>query len=191
MLLTFNLQHALAILDSPRLIREEVVVPASFPPHSNSPYRAGYDWLYQYERDIVRFLTPWFAFYRYELIGEKGILCEAFSNAFCHGHQKDPRRPIKLKVFQGRQGMLIQIADDGPGFYVKKVIRRYLNNQRYYSTAGNGIHLMAASKHFGIFFNRSGTNFHLLYLFDEGLQRLPAFAFYSLSDHTDHHGHWV
>ena len=178
MLLTINLQHALVIIESPELIRDETVVPAEFPPHPDCPYRRGYDWLYRYERQIVRFLAPWLSPYRYELIGEKGILCEALSNAFCHGHQKDPQRPIDLKVFRGRKGLLIQIKDDGEGFYVKEVQDRYLRKKRYYNTAGNGFHLMASSAHFGIFYDRSGTAFHLLYLFDGNLEALPVSAFH-------------
>lgn len=177
MLLTINLQHALTILESPRLIREETIVPADFPLHADCPYRRGYDWLYRYEREIVRFLSPWLAHCRWELIGEKGILCEALSNAFCHGHQKDPQRPIQVKVFHGSKGLLVQIKDDGQGFYVKRVMNRYLTNKRYYCTAGNGFHLMASSPRFGVFYDRSGTAFHLLYLFNDHLETLPEFAF--------------
>ncbi len=177
MLLTINFQHALVILESPQLIREEIVVPAKFPLHPDCPYRRGYDWLYRYEREILKFLEPWLSRHRYELIGEKGILCEALSNAYCHGHQKDPHRPIALRVFSGKKGLLVQIKDDGQGFYVKDVLDRYRKNERYYCTAGNGFHLMASSPHFGIFYDRSGTTFHLLYLFKENLDSLPAFAF--------------
>lgn len=186
MFLTINFQHALVILESPKLIREEMVVPADLPLHPDCPYRSGYDWLYRYERELLRFLAPWLSRYRYELIGEKGILCEALSNAFCHGHRKDPHLPIELRVFRGKKGLLVQIKDNGQGFYVEDVLNRYQKNKRYYCTAGNGFHLMASSTHFGIFYDRSGNIFHLLYLFDENLDTLPAFAFHSTSARSRH-----
>ena len=65
------------------------VIPRDFPDCPNSCYQPEYDWLFQYERQIAAFLAPWLRAYRYELIGEKGILCEALSNAFSHGHRKD------------------------------------------------------------------------------------------------------
>jgi hypothetical protein len=172
MLLSINFQKALAYIGSPKLIRRDTVVPADFPECVNSTYRAGYDWLYQYERDMAGLLAPWLKPYRYDLIGEKGILCEALSNAFSHGHGKDPRKTIKVEVYLGERGLLVRMEDSGKGFNVDKVYQSYLKKKIYYHTAGNGIHLMASSHRFGIFYSPVGATFHLLYLFDENLEHL-------------------
>lgn len=169
MLLSINFQEALAFIQSPRLIRRDAVVPADFPECVDSTYRAGYDWLYQYERDIAGFLAPWLKPRRYDLIGEKGILCEALSNAFSHGHGKDPHKTIILEIYLGERGLLIRIEDSGKGFNVDNVHQSYLKKKIYYHTAGNGIHLMATSRCFGIFYSAVGATFHLLYAFDQDL----------------------
>lgn len=173
MLLVIDPAQALRLIDSPRLAREDNVVPMAFPGHPDSPYQPEYDWLFLYERQIAAFLEEWLRPYRYELIGEKGILCEALSNAFCHGHNKDPRKPIVVCVWVGRQGLLVQIRDSGRGFDVRGVYQRFRDNQHYYSTAGNGMRLMDRSKRFGVFHDPTGTRFHLLYFFTGTLDHLP------------------
>ncbi len=172
MLLSINFQEALRFLQSAKQVRCDTVVPADFPECVDSTYRHGYDWLYQYERDIAGFLESWLKPYRYELIGEKGLLCEALSNAFSHGHNKDPRKPIKVEVFLGDRGLLVRLEDSGKGFNVRKVYQSYLKKKIYYHTAGNGIHLMASSRRFGIFYSSVGATFHLLYAFDHDLGQL-------------------
>ena len=166
MWLSVDLKGALDFVQSPKLIRDDIIIPKDFPECANSTYRPGYDWLYRYERDIAAFLEPWLKPYRYDLIGEKGILCEALSNAFSHGHGKDPKRAIVLKVYLGSRGLLVRVSDTGDGFNVPRVFQGYLQKEVYYHTAGNGIRLMATSNCFGVFYDRSGTAFHLLYDFD-------------------------
>ncbi len=173
MFLSLDFEGATGFIGAPELIREDSIIPARFPECMDSTYRVGYDWLYRYEREIAGFLEPWLKPYRYDLIGEKGILCEALSNAFCHGHSKDPQRPIMLKVYLGKHGLLVQVADSGAGFDVRHVVQRYFQNKHYFNTAGNGIHLMATSKKFGIFYNPRGTAFHLLYPFHCRVESLP------------------
>jgi anti-sigma regulatory factor (Ser/Thr protein kinase) len=174
MLLLIDPLKALQSIGSPRPIHEDIVVPAEFPACPDSYYRPEYDWLSRYERRIAAFLERWLRPYRYELIGEKGILCEALSNAFCHGHAKDPQQPIYVRVVEGDQGLIVQIQDSGPGFDVEKIFGNYRNGESYYITAGNGIRLMAESERFGIYYNDRGTTFHMLYMFARnGLALLP------------------
>jgi len=177
MLLSAGFGEVLVFIQSPELIREDTIIPDEFPECPDSTYRVGYDWLYRYERDIASFLAPWLNSHRYELIGEKGIICEALSNAFSHGHDKDPLKPIFFKVFLGARGLLVRVTDSGKGFDSRHVIQSYLQKKMYYHTAGNGIHLMATSRHFGIFYDPTGSAFHLLYAFDynfEGLKPVEA-----------------
>lgn len=174
MLLVIDPLKALQLIGSPRPIHADTVVPAEFPACPDSYYRPGYDWLFRYERQIAAFLQRWLQHHRYELIGEKGILCEALSNAFCHGHGKDPHQPIYVRVVEGDQGLIVQIQDSGPGFDVEKIFSSYRNGKSYYITAGNGIRLMAQSQHFGIYYNARGNTFHLLHLFGQSaLNLLP------------------
>ncbi len=166
MLLDITPAEALQLVDSPRQMLKDRVVPAEIPHCPDSPYQSGYNWLFSYERRIAAFLEQWLKPYRYELIGEKGILCEALSNAFCHGHDKDPCKPIIVRVLVGGRGLIVQIKDCGPGFDVRAVYQSYYTRKIYYSTAGNGLRLMAGSSSFGVFHDSTGTISHILYFFN-------------------------
>jgi anti-sigma regulatory factor (Ser/Thr protein kinase) len=174
MLLSITPEQALDLIASPRQILKDRIVPAEFPHNPDSPYQPGYDWLFSYERRLAAFLEKWLKPYRYELIGENGILCEALSNAFFHGHAKDPDKPIIVRVLLGIQGLIVQIKDTGPGFDVQTVYSRFRNQKKYYSKAGNGIRLMAQSSSFGVLYDSTGTNFIFVHLFDNTMEKLVA-----------------
>ena len=176
MLLSMTPEEALHLIESPCQILKECIVPAEFPHLPDSPYLPGYDWLYNYERRIAAFLEKWLKAHRYELIGEKGILCEALSNAYCHGHEKDPHKPIWVRVILGERGLIVQIKDSGPGFDVQGTYMRYHTKKRYYSTAGNGLRLMEQSPNFGILHDATGSVFILVYLFDNGFENVVRLA---------------
>ena len=112
-------------------------------------------------------MEKWLRPFRYELIGQKGLLCEALSNAFSHGHQRDPYKPINIRVLLRAKGLIVSIKDTGRGFDVQHVFSGFQKQKRYFNTAGNGFRLMVESTTFGIFYSNSGTVFHLLYLFDQ------------------------
>ena len=167
MLLDITPAEALELIGSPRQVLKERVVPAEFPHCANSPYQPEYNWLFKYERRLAAFLETWLKPFRYELIGEKGILCEALSNAFYHGHGKDPYKPIVVRVLSGERGLIIQIKDHGPGFDVSTVYQRFYRRKKYFETAGNGLRLMARSSNFGVFHDRTGTISHLVHIFNQ------------------------
>ncbi len=169
MLLVIEPAKALQLIESPRQVRKDRIVPMECPVIPNSPYQPEYDWLFRYERQIAGFLEKWLKPFRYELIGEKGILCEALSNSFYHGHNKNPEIPIIVRVLLGQQGLMVQIKDNGPGFGVQQIYKNYLSRKPYYSTAGNGIRWMAESSNFGVFHDTTGTICCLLHLFSNGL----------------------
>jgi anti-sigma regulatory factor (Ser/Thr protein kinase) len=173
MILNLTPPEAFDLIDLPRIIREDEVIPSDFPDCPNSCYQPEYDWLFQYERQIAAFLAPWLRAYRYELIGEKGILCEALSNAFSHGHRKDRFKAIHVRVWLGRKGLLIEIKDSGKGFNIRETYESYLKRKPYYALAGNGLRLMTQSKSFGIFHHAGGTAFCMIHLFGLSLSELP------------------
>jgi len=172
MLIDITSTRAYDLIEAPQLVREDKIIPNDFPACPNSTYAAGYDWLFVYERRIAAFLETWLKPFRYELIGQRGILCEALSNAFLHGHRKDPAKIIALRVLLGKAGILVEVEDGGRGFAVKAVYDRFRNKRPYFSSAGNGIRLMAENPHFGIFHSPAGTIFYLLHRFDGDLSNL-------------------
>lgn len=174
MLLTINPSQARELFESLELFREDKIIPGHFRPCKDSPYGHGYDWIYRYERKIAPFIEPRLKAHHTELTGEKGLLYEALTNAFCHAHRKDPLKPITVGIHTGRIGLLVRVSDCGKGFNVQKVFKHYVKKKRYFSWVGSGIRLMALSPHFSVFYNQKGTTVNLLYLFDNGLTMLPA-----------------
>ena len=126
----------------------EAVVPGECPFHANSTYRHEYDWLYRYERILAAKLKFLLEDFRYELIGEKGILCEALSNAYLHGHNRNPELPIHVRIYSGKAGALVRIVDSGKGFDIDQVIDWLQRGKRYFNRAGNGMMLMLTSPRF-------------------------------------------
>ena len=169
MLLGINATRAYQLIDQPQPIRTDRILPKEFPPCPNSPYASGYDWLFIYERQIAAFLEKWLKPYRWELIGQRGIICEALSNAFFHAHAKDPGKLILLRVMLGKAGIMVEIEDSGRGFPVSRVYESFMNNRRYFSSAGNGFRLMVENPNFGVFYSPAGTIFYLLHLFSSNL----------------------
>ncbi|BCS96363.1 hypothetical protein DSLASN_19950 [Desulfoluna limicola] len=165
MLIHISFEQGLSRIDNQGILHEEILVPAQCPASPNSPYRAEYEWLFGVERSLARTLSPWLERYRYELIGSKGLLCEALSNAFAHGNRKDPKQPIGITIHEGKKGVMVRIKDNGKGFDIEGVIDEYRQGKSYYHTAGNGLRLMISSTVFNVFYTDNGTAFHLLYTF--------------------------
>lgn len=174
MILDISFYNILDKLGHCRVAFNETILPDRCPPVPNSPYRPGYDWLFVYERKLASFLEPWLKSYRYELIGEKGLLCEALSNAYCHGNKRNGALPIHVRVYVGTFGLLIQIQDSGTGFDVNQVLTDCANRKAYFHQAGNGTRLMVESKIFGVFYEKGGATFYMVYAFDEDLQKLSS-----------------
>lgn len=174
MLLDLSEERALRLIGRSEVLLEEDLVPARYPTAPNSPYRRGYDWLYHVERKLIRLLRPWLADHRMALFGEHGLISEGLSNAFCHGHGRNPQSPIHLMIRLGEAGILVRIHDTGQGFHVRRTLKRFHDGKAYFSVAGNGIQRMAESQDFGVFFNASGNVFSLMYLFADGLAKQPA-----------------
>ena len=165
--------EAIESIGSFRVLLDEAFIPVSSAPFPNSTYRPEYEWLFGYERKLAKIVSPWMDHLRYELIGEKGILGEALSNAFSHGHGKDPSLPITVCIYQGERGLLIRVADSGPGFDVKAVVEDYHRGRAYFHLAGNGIRRMISSHRFDIFYTARGAAFHLLYRFSPEEKKTP------------------
>ena len=169
MLLNMTIDEARDFIESAEIIKEYQVIPGHFRPCSNSPYRPGYDWLYRYEQDVAKFLRPKLKSHPSDLTGEKSLLHQALSNAFDHAHHRDRLKPITVRILLGGKGFIIQVTDCGKGFNLKKMYKHCRKNRRYLSSVGNGLRLMAANPRYGVFYNRKGTTFHLLFLYEENL----------------------
>jgi hypothetical protein len=166
MLIDITLVEGLDSIGNPELVLEETLVPSQCAKNANSPYRPEYEWLFVYERKLAGFLGKWTAGYRNELIGEKGLLCEALSNAFSHGHRKNPDLPIGIHVYLGTKGLMVRITDTGNGFDIESVRDQYQKGKTYYHLSGNGLRRMIQNTCFSVFYSDRGSGFNLVYYFD-------------------------
>ena len=78
----------------------------------------------------------------------------------------EKRLPIQVRIHAGKLGLIVSIFDQGDGFDLKAIARRFQNGTTYYHLAGNGMRCMIQSPRFGVFYTHAGRCFHLLYRFD-------------------------
>ncbi len=71
-------------------------------------------------------------------IKESAAVEAAFHNSIMYGNKKDTGLPLKVKVFKGLKGVVIQIEDSGEGFDFKETQRKWENGETYYQNGGNG-----------------------------------------------------
>jgi hypothetical protein len=169
MLLNLTMEEAGDFIESAEIIKQDRVIPGHFRPCPESTYKPGLDWLYRYEQAMLNFLAPKLASLPDDLMGEKSLFHEALCNAFNHAHHRDRLKPITVTVLLGDKGLIIRVADGGRGFNLQKVYKHCRMKRRYLTAAGDGIRRMAESHRYGVFYNHKGTEFNLLYLFENKL----------------------
>lgn len=149
-------------------VRDQVI-PVLQPELPTNCYRAEYAWQHSYERAFMRRTHEYTGAQRDQLIGVSGLLSEALSNAYLHGNQRDPSRPIQVELIVGQIGYLLSVSQFGQGFDFKDTIAKYKRREKYYFVGGNGLRKLDASLTFGVFFGDGGRALHLWY--DPGRER--------------------
>ena len=82
-------------------------------------------------------------------------LHEAVTNAFWHGHRGDPSKCIQLRYAVHAAEVLLEVADQGPGFDPDQVPSP-LAEENLYRLEGRGLFLMRAYMTW-VSFNREGN----------------------------------
>jgi hypothetical protein len=145
------------------LVLRETVVPNALPPHPCNTYREEYSWQYGYERRLFRKVRQWLEPQRHELIGARGLLSEALSNAYAHGNRRNPELSIIVELVVNTPDYELRVAHSGEGFDVNTVLTRFRNRQHYYNVGGNGLRKFEDSRSFCVYFDRTGQTVHLWY----------------------------
>jgi anti-sigma regulatory factor (Ser/Thr protein kinase) len=65
-------------------------------------------------------------------------LKKGLGNAYKWGNRKDPDKQITVEVVATKTGALVAIADDGEGFDVDGILRRFQGDGQYFSHGGSG-----------------------------------------------------
>ncbi|MGH7600427.1 MAG: ATP-binding protein [bacterium] len=65
-------------------------------------------------------------------------LKKGLGNAYKWGNRKDPDKQITVEVVATKTGALITIADEGDGFDIDGILRRFQGDGQYFSHGGSG-----------------------------------------------------
>lgn len=138
------------------------IVPGNVPPISDHRYTPSYAWMYSYEKRLK---------YRMEevlgrsigrleaaLFGADGALSEVLSNAFVHGHRRDPSRAITVFIVVGERGVVAQVRDQGPGFEIQRVVGSAEDGGTYFQFAGNGLRTLLQREEVTAYFSENGRS---------------------------------
>jgi hypothetical protein len=122
---------------------QEEVVPNQVTLLPHNRYAPAYAWMFSYEKRlkyrIEELLGQRLREAEPRLFGADGVLSEALSNAFVHGHGRDPDVPILVATAVGRGGLAFSVRDRGPGFDVGPVLARLRSGGGHFRLAGNGL----------------------------------------------------
>ena len=125
----------------------DVVVPQAVEPHRDTRYTPEYAWMHTYERQlrkrIEEVLGRVLTYEERKLFGADGAFSEALSNAFLHGHGRNPKLAIHVSCAVGSAGLAFVIRDQGAGFDVASVATKAQCGGAYFRVAGNGLRALA------------------------------------------------
>ena len=147
----------------------DTVVPREVELVSNPGYKAAYAWMFSYERDlrdrIFGVLGRQVPVLERVFFGADGVASEGLSNAFVHGHQRDPERPIRVRCVVGETGVALAIMDSGPGFDIEATLKLMDQKREYFHQAGNGIRAFIGVENLTTSFSDGGRTLNLLLRF--------------------------
>ncbi len=146
------------------------LVPDTMAIVADAPYSSAYAWMYAYERlarrRLAKALGRPLGGWERRLFGPGGVFSEAASNAFVHGHRRNGGLEIAVRWAVSRKGMAFSIANQGPGFDAKDVLRAFNRRAVYYHVAGNGLRAFVQAPDVVVAFSDCGRELHARVRFD-------------------------
>lgn len=147
---------------------EDEVVPQLVELLPDNRYTLDYAWMYSFEKQlkyrIQRLLGRKLTVRQAKILfGPGGVVSEAISNAFVHGHKKSRFIPIRVWATVSKMGLGFSITDKGPGFDIAEVQQTYSNGKRFFNIAGNGFSLFHQSRDFSVCYQTRGTELCIFY----------------------------
>ena len=144
----------------------EQVVPGEVELLPNNRYSPRYAWMFSYEKRlkyrIEALVGRPLGELEHHLFGSDGAFSEGLSNAFVHGHRRDPERPLEICCAVGRRGLAFSIRDRGPGFDVARQLELARRGAARYHFAGNGMRVLAESTTIRASYEEEGRRLNLL-----------------------------
>jgi len=90
----------------------------------------------------------------------------ALGNAFKHGNRQDRSKWMELEAFVTFRGVFLSLSDQGDGFHVEEVLRKFMAGHDYATYQGAGFKVFNFSWS-QISFSNGGKTFLLLFLVEE------------------------
>jgi len=145
---------------------EDRVVPRNVELVPNTRYSPRYAWMFSYEKGLRNriFQTLKKRPPRLErlLFGVGGVFSEALSNAFVHGHHRNPARAIRVRCAVGDTRILLSVSDQGEGFDVSRILDLHARGKGYFHFAGNGLESLQNNPHVIASYSDGGKTLCLL-----------------------------
>ncbi len=145
------------------------LVPGSVELLPNNRYSPRYAWMFSYEKQLKYRIEdllgrPLGAVERI-LFSVDGAFSEGLSNAFVHGHGRDPEKVIAITSAVGRNGLAFSLRDGGPGFPVTEHLECARRGAGKFHFAGNGLRVLLNSPVIHASFSEGGRQLNLMVLF--------------------------
>ncbi len=148
---------------------QDVVVPGEVELLPNNRYSPRYAWMFSYEKRlkyrIEELLRRPLKELEHHLFGSDGAFSEGLSNAFVHGHRRDPAKALEICCATGRRGLAFSIRDQGPGFDVAHQLELARRGAARYHFAGNGMRVLAESTEIQAAYEEEGRQLDLMVRF--------------------------
>jgi len=156
----------LAMIDNLLGQFEDHVVPENVELVSNTRYSPRYAWMFSYEKSlrnrIFESLGKRIPALERLLFGVGGVFSEVLSNAFVHGHQRNPAKGIRIRWAVGPTRVLLSVSDQGEGFDVARILDLHAKGKNYFHFAGNGLKSLKNDNHISASFSDGGRTLCLL-----------------------------
>ena len=142
------------------------LVPADVELLPNCPYAPRYAWMFAFEKRLKYSIEgvlsrPFGPELERLLFGPDGVVSEGLSNAFAHGHRRNPHLAITVDCAVGTAGAAFSIQDQGAGFDVESTLQAALGGRPYAAIAGNGIRSLLESAGVSASFGDAGRRLDL------------------------------
>jgi hypothetical protein len=84
-------------------------------------------------------------------------------NAWFWGNDGDASKSIGITCYFSREGFLLAIKDNGPGFNTRKVLADKHNGEDYFRRGGSAFHLMDEDQKYVCSYNAEGNESYMMY----------------------------
>ncbi len=96
-------------------------------------------------------------------------IAEVLINAFLWGNKADIEKNVQVQIFEGDNGRLLQVKDQGDGFDYRSLVNKVYRGEKYWQHAGNGMSKLQENPVVHAGYDHASTSVFLAVFFPEGV----------------------